>query len=336
MKRIIVICSFLIFGVSSSVFAVSSIRVKIPRSTAVRVPSSITSLGILDRTMRIQDSAKTNSKNEDMKGIIRSLDGLHEVVIRSNRYMVFLTPDRYDAFGLQSEFPAPMSLALVQDFCDSYQVDAVVVLETFDKSFKTAHTTREEDVKGTNGAVSKQTVHYMEAEANVVLGFRMYNRADGAVLDEHKISYSKKWYGRGATKEIAQKYVVAEDYAIPIVCFQAGEEYSERIIPRIVDEDRFYNKKGKDERIATGCDLANENKWKDAIDIWINVFESEDKTSKGFAAYNIALGFEVLGNLDDALMYANKSFTDYGDKDAKAYIALLEKRIAERNELQKK
>jgi len=336
MKKNILVSCFFIFGIAWSALAVTSIRVKIPSSTAVNIPSSITSLGILDRTMRIQDSTKANTKNEDMKGIIRSLDGLHEVIIRSNRYMVFLTPDRYDAFGLQSEFPAPMSLALVQDFCDSYQVDAVVVLETFDKSFKLTHSTREEDVKGTNGSVSKQVVHYMEGEASVELGFRVYNRADGAVLDEHKTQFSKKWYGRGATKEIAQKYVVTEEYAIPIICFQAGEEYSERILPRMIEEDRFYNKKGKDARIAEGCNLALENKWKDAIDLWINVFESDDNTSKGYAAYNIALGFEVLGNLDDALLYAKKSLVDYGDKDAKAYVALLEKRIAERNEIQKK
>jgi hypothetical protein len=46
-------------------------------------------------------------------------------------------------------------------------------------------------------------------------------------------------------------------------------------------------------------------------------------------ALNIAVAYEVLGDFTDALNWAQKAYTQYGNKKAKAYVQTLSRRIAD-------
>ena len=69
--------------------------------------------------------------------------------------------------------------------------------------------------------------------------------------------------------------------------------------------------------------------WNGAIESWEKAIEKGKKDKdKGRAAFNIAVAYEVLGDLDKALEWAAKSYTEYEEKDANDYHRALKNRIS--------
>ena len=53
---------------------------------------------------------------------------------------------------------------------------------------------------------------------------------------------------------------------------------------------------------------------------------AENRKAAGRAAYNMAVASEINGNLDLALEWAQKAWTDYGNKKARDYINVIKAR----------
>jgi tetratricopeptide (TPR) repeat protein len=58
--------------------------------------------------------------------------------------------------------------------------------------------------------------------------------------------------------------------------------------------------------------------WNGAIESWTRALEARRKIA-GRAAYNIAVGWEVLGEIEKAKEWASRAYTEYNDKMAKDY-----------------
>jgi hypothetical protein len=69
--------------------------------------------------------------------------------------------------------------------------------------------------------------------------------------------------------------------------------------------------------------------WKGAINVWMKVVEKGDRKDAGRAAFNIAVAYEVLGDLEKAKEWAARSHTEYEEKDADEYYKKLVNRIRE-------
>jgi len=69
-------------------------------------------------------------------------------------------------------------------------------------------------------------------------------------------------------------------------------------------------------------------KWDSAAELWLLETNNKDSKIAGRACYNMAIINEINGDLDKALEWATKSYTDYGDKIALRYINILKNRKA--------
>ena len=117
--------------------------------------------------------------------------------------------------------------------------------------------------------------------------------------------------------------------ALPESAYAAGRDYSARFLPTFYRVKRDLYKKGKGkskkrfEAAFRRTEVAN---WTEAIKIWEEILSNADDKTAGRACLNIAVSYEVLGDTDQALNWAKRSYEDYDDDLGKDYAKVLLKR----------
>jgi hypothetical protein len=71
------------------------------------------------------------------------------------------------------------------------------------------------------------------------------------------------------------------------------------------------------------------NDWEGALKVWKQALESAEGKSAGKLMYNIAVGYEVIGELEIAKEWAQKAYVNHGNRKGQAYVRLLERRMAD-------
>jgi tetratricopeptide (TPR) repeat protein len=102
-----------------------------------------------------------------------------------------------------------------------------------------------------------------------------------------------------------------------------GHNCVNRFVPYWDKVDRyFFNPKNK--LMKQGMDSVYVKNWKSAISSWEKVLNTEKSTTlKAQATNNIAIGYEILGDMDKALEYAMKSLKLFGEQKVIDYDAVL-------------
>lgn len=72
---------------------------------------------------------------------------------------------------------------------------------------------------------------------------------------------------------------------------------------------------------------AQAGKWDSAAELWLLETKNTNPKIAGRACYNMAIINEINGNLDTAIEWASKSYTDYGDKLGLRYVNMLKNRV---------
>ena len=117
--------------------------------------------------------------------------------------------------------------------------------------------------------------------------------------------------------------------ALPETAYAAGMDFSARYLPAYYTVKRELYKKGKGktkEKFEAGFRRTEVANWKEAIEIWKEVLQHAKPKIAGRACLNIAVSYEVLGDTEQALKWAKKSYEDYNDELGKDYSKVLLKR----------
>jgi tetratricopeptide (TPR) repeat protein len=118
--------------------------------------------------------------------------------------------------------------------------------------------------------------------------------------------------------------------AVNQTSYEAGAIYGERISPSYYTITReFYNKPKRNRNLSAGVRKSEVADWTGAIDSWTKALSDRKRKVARRAAYNIAVGYEVLGDLQKAKEWAAKAYTEYGEKMASDYFNQLVYRINE-------
>jgi hypothetical protein len=80
--------------------------------------------------------------------------------------------------------------------------------------------------------------------------------------------------------------------------------------------------------MSKGAREASVNQWESAIKTWKNGLQNtSDNKAAGRMAYNIAVGYEILGDLFLAHEWAGRSYVDYGEKKGRNYANQINNRM---------
>jgi hypothetical protein len=298
------------------------------------VPQRIQALAIIDRSIPENENLNILEGILTGEGIRQDklatqivIDGLNQSLQNSTRYHVIRTTEKMKGSGAGRSFPEPLDWEKVTELCKKYDVDALVSLETYDSDWIVTNGTKK---KGEGGIQI-----FARGVATVNCGFRLYDPEDRTIADQYHFSHQELWETGGGSIIAAVGALMNKNAAIQEASFAAGIVYGERITPSWIRIDRDYFRKSKgDPYLAEGARMMEVNDWDSAIEALNEAVETGHPKTKGRAAHNLAVVYEILGNLDEAKRWASDAWGRYGNKKSRDYGYHLTRRINEQRVLE--
>ncbi|MBY0423993.1 MAG: hypothetical protein K2Q22_00015 [Cytophagales bacterium] len=328
-SRILTTLSSVCFiAVLSSCSSLVSLNVRLLEPAAVFWRPEINTVALVNRAVPPKSKANTiesiitmEGYNEDKQGRQQILQALNNALTYSPRLKSKLTGYELKGDGSGTTFPKPLGWDTVANICKENEVDALVVLETYDSDAIITQATGDVSVNNQYG-IPIPTVHiYATQKITIKAGFRIYDPKNKIIIDQYTFSYWRTWNGSASTIGEAIASMINREQAINQTSQDAGTYYEKRLSPTWLNERRYLYKKSGRGLFAIGSRMALVGSWNEAADYWKQVLKNSPNRRKlcGKATYNLALAAEINGNLAEAKEWISKSYGFYNNREAPYY-----------------
>jgi len=303
----------------------------------IDIPTEIKTIAIIDRTTpgnkwlsMIEGGITGEGIGQDKEASQITLDGVSSILQNSDRYRLVRTNEVLKGSDAGNAFPDPLSWEVVDQIAKEYEADVVLSLESFDSDFIVTDGTRVVERKNSEGLLMHLPEFYARGVASVKLGFRLYDPVEKNILDQYHFADNMDWEASGNSILDAVNHLIGKEAAVKDVSYNAGRLYAQRITPSWYRVTRIYYKKAKrNPDLEEGARWMEANNWDNAIAALELAVERGDRKSRGMAAHNLAVVFEILRDLETARDWAQKAWAQYENKDSKDYAYQLNRRIQE-------
>ena len=176
---------------------------------------------------------------------------------------------------------APLDKETIKFLCDLYQADAIISLDHIQTS----------DIIG----------DYYE-------NYTLLSALDVKVISSWSINYPdntasshKQFTDEFSWEETSSKNLPERYDALIDACILTGSNVAERLIPRWEKQDRYFFTPNKP-LMQQAMDSVEVRNWKSAISLWKQASDqTKSYKTKFHAANNMAIAYEILGDIDNAL-----------------------------------
>ena len=321
----------------------SSLTMSVTEPAPVYVPSDIKTIGIIDRSLPSEKNKKIDKfdkilsaegKNLDKDGAHESVVGLFDELINNDRFSEVKILDnvsvRSPGLGI---FPSALSWKTIERICHENNVDAIFVLSFYDTDAKIDYKAVPIEIDGPLEIKVPAIEHHATIATLIKTGWRIYDPINKFILDEYWVNKNVVSTGIGINPIKAIKSIMGRKEAVLQVSNKIGHNYALRILPYRIRVSRRYYVTGTDNfKIAKR--RAQTGNWDGAAELWDKEVSNPKGKVAGRACYNMAIINEINGDLNAAVEWASKSYTDYKDKMALQYINVLKYRIKRNKQLQ--
>ncbi|MBN2484711.1 MAG: hypothetical protein JXB34_01935 [Bacteroidales bacterium] len=305
------------------------VKITLVKPALVPLPVEIQTLAIIDRTLQdktkgaqIEKVLTVEAFKQDEMAVREVIAGITDRCGEYGKFAFITTNEKFVSNYTKTTFPSLLSWDEVETLCKKHGADALLSIELFDSDFLLT--------PGISGGINTPVKVRANGIAVINLGIRIYFPASRTVIDEFKINhridmatYTGNAYGAVST-------LLDKTDAINRTSYESGRMYGERISPSYYTVTReFFNKPKKNQNLRAGVRKSEVADWHGAIESWTKALDDKKKKVRRRAAFNIAVGYEVLGDLEMAKTWASKAYTEYGEKEAKYYYDKLVYRIKE-------
>ncbi len=300
----------------------------------VTLPPYIKSVGVINRSMTTDETKPIDVVEKvltlegsglDKEGAQQSIIGLSDELLLNNRFTEVKALNDIDFRTPRlTVFPSSLTWEIVEKICRETNTDALFSLEKFDTDTHIDYSTRKVEMKTILGTIPA-IEHHASMQTLVKTGWRIYDPAAHAILDEYIYEESVVFSGTGINPLLAAGALIGRKDAVNKVGNKAGHGYALRIVPYRIRVMRDYYVKGTNNfKIAKR--KAQVGKWDEAGELWKKETDNNKMKIAGRATYNMAIINEINGDLDTALQWAQKAWEDYKVKPALHYVRILENR----------
>tara|TARA_R110002012_G_scaffold114079_1_gene260265 strand:+ start:73694 stop:74803 length:1110 start_codon:yes stop_codon:yes gene_type:complete len=317
-----------------------SVSINTLRPADINIPNEIQSITLVDRTAYERDAIGViegiitgEGINEDQDGVMAMFSSLQNSLRVSPRFDVVLASEKLRGQNILGSFPDPLDWRQVDQLTRKYNTDALLAIEIFDSNFiitngKRKNTRTVEDADGKK-VEEEYTEFFAEGVGNTRIGVRLYDAKNRTVIDQDIYTQNKTWEASATSLKEALAQLVSKSQATKYLAQSVGNTYASKIAPMPVRISRsYYTKPKKNSYLSKGARQASVNQWESAIETWkAGLKKSSDTKASGRMAYNIAIGYEILGDLFLAHEWAGKSFVDYGEKKGRSYASQINNRM---------
>lgn len=330
----VVLMSILILSSCSST---NYLNLTVTEPAPVYLNKNSKKIGIINRSLpdkkyeaidAIDKILTLEGKELDKKGSYAVIQNLKEELLKTDRIENVKMIDSIDfkKYGLD-QFSNEISWDKINEICTKNKVDAIYELSYFDTDSKIAYRTITSQINNNLGIKIPIIEHEATVSTVVKYGWRIYDNTDKQIRDVYSDATTLTTSGRGINPVKAFEAILTRKDAVLDASKNIGINYSYRIFPFNIRVSRDYYVKGTT-NFEIGKRRAQAGKWDSAAELWLLETNNKDSKIAGRACYNMAIINEINGDLDKALEWATKSYTDYGDKIALRYINILKNRKA--------
>ncbi len=234
--------------------------------------------------------------------------GRYDVVIPKERNLY-----RYNFYDLDN----PLDNDLINQFCNDFKVDAVLVLEDFIEHMKVVYTM--------SPAGGDQVVYNAATDLAYIGDWRLYRKDPTKKVIRFQVADTINWKGYDYNLEPLYQNMPTIKDALVNGGIASGEKMAGYICPKWVKQTRYYYVTGKNE-IDAAVPLILQNKWKEAEAIWMKYSGESSKVVRSKVEYNLALAAEMKNDFDLAIEWGVKSFKSRYSKPAEVYLKTLDLR----------
>lgn len=333
---IIAVISLMVYLSSCST---NMLTMSVKEPAFVDIPNDVKTVGIINRSLpskkteKLDDADKILSvegKDFDKNGAERLINGCYNELIAMEVYKsVKIIEDstiRSPGLGV---FPASLTWEDVEKLCVDNEVDIIYVLSFYDTDTKVDYRTSKEGSVGIGNLAVPVIKHYATVYTKIKSGWRIYDPVNKLILDEYISHQDVISKGSGINPLKAVEAIKGRKEAVLEASSVLGISYAQRILPYYVRVSREYFVKGTNNfKIAKR--RAQTGDWNGAAELWEKEVENPKRKVAGRACYNMAIISEINGDLDAAMEWASRSYTDYNIKKAIHYVNVLKYRINQR------
>lgn len=324
------------------------VYINVTNPAPVTVSKNTRNVGIINRAIPSDENKTLNTIHQNVNGqtlamikesTAECMRGLNDALVQNKRFDIVKTipfPDlRTPVTG---SFPSQLSWSEVEKICDDNGVDILFVLEVFDADLKVVPiVAKPNPAAGNNPLEVLNTVTQSQVNINTTVktGWRIYDPKNKYIIDEFPSAENLSVTANAVTIVNTVEALLGRKEAIKQSANRQGALYANRLIPFWIRVHRDYYVKGSDNlRIATR--KARTGNWDGAGELWLKETNNSRRKVAGRACYNMAILGEINGNLDEAIIWAQKSYENYNNKLAWRYVNVLRdrKRTAQRLENQ--
>ena len=320
----------------------NELYINVLQPAPVTLPSGIKKVGIINRSMPTDETRLLEALDRalslegadlDRDGAWESIAGLSDDLQVNERFneIKLLNDISFRASAIGA-LPPPLTGRLVDSLCNVTGTDALFALERFDTDTRVDFATPAGSIETPLGSVPVIGLE-VTMETFIKTGWRIYAPSGSGVIDEFSFVESLVYKSKGSNPVAAVEALTGRIDAIKEVSRNAGNRYAARILPYRLRVTRDYFVKGTN-NFEIAKRKARTGKWDEAGQLWEKETGNPDIKIAGRACYNMAIINEINGDLESAIVWAQKAYEDYNTKQALDYIRILENRKS-KNELLK-
>lgn len=325
---------------ATSVFAqLKKFTVEVPTPPAFKIPDSIQSFTIMNRSMTSEfqnydeknlqvDFYKKNFNTNyvllDSMAADTTIKVLGDLLFNSQRFDIVIPVNR-NIYRLlpYTQTPQPLDWDYVALICETYNTDALVVLENFALRTVTNYKTGEEW-----DGFTRYKYHFASMDFYSMAHWRIYEPDSQKILVDAIMNQDTLYWDaydfdlKELFKQIPTVKGAGTETAIKIAL-----DFSDVIAPKWERAVRYYYIL-KNKQIDQSVELAADGKWAEALENWLKFTEKGNRSNQSKLMLNIALAYEMTGNIEDAILWAKKSQQLYYREVTNHYLKELLKRQA--------
>lgn len=343
MKNLIRITLFMgMIILLSACSATNQLTMGVKEPAKVPLPSDVARIGLINRSVPAEGNKSLDKIDKilsleglrlDELGADAALNGLKAELERSGRFeSVTLIEDVASIRKGLGVFPAQLSWDEIDALCDQFNVDVIFSLEFYDTNTNVNYEQKAVNIPNPLGKDVAVPGHKVTIRTALKNGWRVYDPFSKYILDECSYQDNLVSVGEGINPFKAVEAIAGRKEAVIQKSNQLGNTYGLNIRSLTRRVTRDYYVKGTN-NFEVGQRRAQAGDWDGAAELWEKELNNSDSKIAGRAYYNMAIINEINGNLDKAMEYATKSYTDYENRDALRYINILKYRQQQVREL---
>lgn len=305
---------------STSCISTKTLTIEIPQQSKKELPSSIQSLTLVNRTVDYKftnldsDSLQqifynqnfnTDTVINDIQASDTTIKALGELLFESGRYDFVIPKKRFLNFKRNSFLNVEMPWKEVRELCETYNTDAVLSLDHFKTRVATDYEKNSLYDPRSDGFA---TSSYAKMKIYYEALFRVYDPVQEKVLTREFLRDTLVWEDMDfSTRALFERFTPVKT-ALSEAGIAIALDFAGKISTVWHEERRNYFPSG-DSNLKQAAKFVTNGNWETAMALWNDTAEkTKSKALKSKAELNIAIAYELQGDLNKAISEALKSY----------------------------